>query len=102
MTRSVVWLEVAAIEAQEARRYYDAEVPTLGTAFIEKLFAVVARVAAFPLAWQEVEGGVRRALVDRFPYVLHYTIVDDDVLILGVHHLRRKPISFSTRIPPRR
>jgi len=101
MTRAVVWLEIAAIEAQDARSSYEEEVPNLGSAFVEELFAAVARVAAFPLAWQEMEEGVRRVLINRFPYVVHYALVDDEVLVLGVYHMRRQPIPFSKRLPPR-
>jgi hypothetical protein len=35
--------------------------------------------------------------VNRFPYLVHYLIEDDVVLVLGVYHARRMPITWRDR-----
>jgi hypothetical protein len=42
-----------------------------------------------PLAWTEIDPGVRRAVLRRFPYSLIYAVEPDEVLILAVSHHRR-------------
>lgn len=52
------------------------------------------RIAQFPKGAQEVENrpGIRRVPLVRYPYVIHYGIIDDDVIILRIiHGARRDP-----------
>ena len=44
-----------------------------------------------PLAWVEIELGIRRVLVHRFPFAVLYAENDDGLLILAVMHLRHAP-----------
>jgi hypothetical protein len=55
-------------------------------------------VRELPLTWPEVDPPVRRALVNRFPYLLHYAAEGDTILILGVYHAKRRPISWRDRL----
>ncbi len=55
---------------------------------------VFDRIASFPKAAQEVEKrpGIRRVPLVRYPYVVHYGIVDGEVVILRIiHGARRDP-----------
>lgn len=93
----VRWLRTAVLEAREAREYYEAQGPGLGDRFAVELEAAVRRARELPLAWPEVDPPVRRALVNRFPYLLHYAVEADTLLILGVYHSKRRPISWVDR-----
>lgn len=94
----VRWLRTAVHEARDARVYYDAQREGLGARFSREVAATVRRVRELPLAWPEVDPPVRRALVNRFPYLLHYAVEGDTVLILGVYHAKRRPISWRDRL----
>jgi len=94
----VRWLRTAVDEARDARQHYDARKAGLGSRFARELAATVRRVRELPLAWPEVEPPVRRALVNRFPYLLHYVVESDTILILGVYHAKRRPISWRNRL----
>lgn len=93
----VRWLPIAVHEAREARVYYEAQRSGRGARFSRELAATVRRVRELPLAWPEVDAPVRRALVNRFPYLLHYAVEGDTILILGVYHAKRRPISWRER-----
>ena len=94
----VRWLRTAVQEAREARIYYEAQRKGRGTRFSRELRATVKRVRELPLAWPEVDPPVRRALVNRFPYLLHYAVEGNTILILGVYHAKRRPISWRDRL----
>ncbi|MBX3342649.1 MAG: hypothetical protein KF711_13745 [Nitrospira sp.] len=50
------------------------------------------RIAAAPLQWTVVERDLRRSLMKRFPYIIYFRIVGQDVLrITVVKHQRRHP-----------
>jgi len=94
----VRWLRAAMQEARDARIYYDAQRAGLGARFSREVAATVRRVCELPLTWPEVDPPVRRALVNRFPYLLHYAVEGDTILILGVYHGKRRPISWRGRL----
>jgi len=94
----VRWSRIAAEEARHARRVYAAEQDGLGARFVQELQTAISRIEAFPLAWPVVESPIRRAVVNRFPYLIHYTIEGDTLTILGVYHASRAPIRWRDRL----
>lgn len=94
----VRWLRVAALEARDARLFYDGRRDGLGARFTEELRATLRRIQDLPLTWPEVDGPVRRALVNRFPYLVHYAVERDEVLVVGVYHAKRRPIAWRERL----
>ncbi len=77
---------------------YASEQERLGTRFVLELKAAISRIEAFPLAWPVIESPIRRAVVNRFPYLIHYTTEDDVLTILGVYHASRAPIRWRDRL----
>jgi toxin ParE1/3/4 len=72
--------------------YYD-EVggPGLGDAFFEEFMAYVALVLESPTRFHPVDGDLRRANLERFPYHFLYRIHRDTIRILVVRHHQRDP-----------
>ena len=62
----------AEVELNEAIEWYETREPGLGLDFATQVHAAVQRALAFPFAWQEMGGDIRRALVHRFPYGVLY------------------------------
>ncbi len=62
----------ARAEIRAARRWYEAQVPGLGRAFLAELDATLAFVRQHPAMYEAIEsdGALRRALLHRFPYAL--------------------------------
>jgi toxin ParE1/3/4 len=68
--------------------------PGAAARFNERVGRVVERIAQFPDGAHEVEQrpGVRRVPLVRYPYVMYYAAIDDDVMILRIiHGARRSP-----------
>jgi len=78
-------------EFNEAVQYYENIEPELGYDFALEVYSAISRAINFPKAWGVLEGDVRRSLVRRFPYGVLYTEEKDQIFILAVMNLHRKP-----------
>ena len=81
----------AEAELIEATEWYETREHGLGLDFAAEVYAAIRRAQAFPLAWQLMEHGIRRALVHRFPYGVLYAPEQDGVLVIAVMHLHQQP-----------
>ncbi|MBI3884135.1 MAG: type II toxin-antitoxin system RelE/ParE family toxin [Opitutae bacterium] len=83
----------------EAARYYQKQRPALGAEFLDEAEKAVETVMLAPERWPARHGGVRRFLVERFPYVIRYRISSrgDTVQFLSILHGARHPESGRER-----
>jgi plasmid stabilization system protein ParE len=77
----------------DAARHYQTERPALGVEFLDEAEKAIEVVMSAPDRWSVRVGGVRRFLVDRFPYVIRYRISPngDTVQFLSILHGARHP-----------
>jgi len=94
----VRFLKTARTELEHAVRYYKSQAPDLGGVFLLELVAALDRVSRFPAAWQSVDAEIRRCLIGKFPYGLIYVVERQEILVLGVAHLNRRPENWRTRL----
>lgn len=94
------FLAPAERELEEAEAHYATRAPQLGEDFVLEVRAAADRILEWQEAWTEIEPGIRRCLVGRFPFALLYAIEADVVLILAVMHLHRDPNYWRGRIVP--
>jgi len=85
------FLSPAEWEMVQAARYYESKVPLLGSEFLSEVRRVVKGIEAHPKAAPTVKGEIRRRILRRFPYAILYQVDPDEVIILAVMHLRRRP-----------
>ena len=93
------YLAVAQAEIQEASEYYAAISPELGLSFRRELRQLTRLVAKMPMAWPPVGEGLRRCLLTRFPYLVIYAPLPEEVLVLAVGHQHRQPGFWRERLP---
>lgn len=87
----VRFLKVSQIELEEAIQFYEHEIPGLGATFLTEVVHTLNRIAKYPEAWQPFTKRTRRCQTRRFPYGVIYQIRKDEVLIIAVANLHRKP-----------
>lgn len=77
----------------DAARYYQGQVPALGAEFLDEAERAVEEVMRAPELWPLRVGGIRRFLLNRFPYVIRYRISSggDTVQFLSILHAARHP-----------
>jgi plasmid stabilization system protein ParE len=95
--RSVDFSPEAELEAHEAFVWYWQRNREVGERFEAELIEVLDRIAEAPEQGPEVERGVRRLLLHRFPYAVLYAIEPKRVLVLTVMHTRRRPGTWRGR-----
>jgi plasmid stabilization system protein ParE len=90
-------LSAAEADLADAVDYYNAECAGLGFEFAAEVRQTLGRIAEYPEAWPRLTARVHRCLVHRFPYGVLYEPRAEEILVVGVMHLRRAPTRWQTR-----
>ena len=83
--------------------WYELQVPGLGADLADEVGHALDAIAEHPMTWPLWPGirelsGVRRLLLARFPLALAYVAEGDDVVVLAIAHLRRRPQYWAGRL----
>jgi plasmid stabilization system protein ParE len=87
----VVFSPEARQEFEEAKRYYERQVPGLGVRFGAEVRSALPRLRTWPLACPCERGDIRRLTMSRFPYKPLYSVEVDHIYIIAVAHHHREP-----------
>lgn len=91
------WIKVeyhplSVSDLNEAVAYYNQQREMLGDELRLEVYAAVGRVRSNPAQYPVTDYGMRRCLVHRFPYSVHYRLIDSETIrILIVRHQHRHP-----------
>ena len=92
------FLDIAQSELDDAIVYYNYESPGLGDEFLTEILSALNRIALFPKAWHSSSKRTRRCQTRRFPYGVIYQYRGDEILVVAVANLHRKPEYWGDRI----
>ncbi len=95
---NVRFLSPARQELDDAVAWYDQQADGLEKEFLDELDRVIRRVVAYPQSAIEIEPGLRRGLLARFPYGLIYGEDGDVIVVVAVAHLHREPRYWADRV----
>jgi plasmid stabilization system protein ParE len=95
---TAIFLPPAEEEMIAAAQYYQEQSAGLGSEFLSEVERTVAAVLAHPEAAPKVKKGIRRRLLKRFPFGVLYAVATDEVVIVAVMHLRRRPGYWEDRL----
>jgi len=87
----------ANLDVAAAYQWYESERAGLGRQFLDQLEAACDHIAQDPLEYQDLESGIRRVLLSRFPYAVYFAIESDVVVVLAVPHVSRNPAEWQRR-----
>jgi len=95
IVRPIRATEDAEAEFEAAARWYEANREGLGTDFVAAVREARAVVERHPEIGSQLPNakrfGVRRLVVQRFPYQLIYYVRPHDIVLVAVAHMRRRP-----------
>lgn len=94
----VRFLALAQKELDDAVGWYNEQTAGLGLEFLDEIDRAVRRTVSFPLSCPEIDLGMRRCLLARFPYGLIYGVNQDTIIVVAVAHLHRNPRYWIDRI----
>lgn len=84
-------------EFYEAIDYYEDCQIGLGLEFAKELYDSVDRIIRFPNTWPQFSSNTRRCLTNRFPFGIIYQIIDNEIFIIAIMQLNRKPNYWKKR-----
>jgi plasmid stabilization system protein ParE len=93
----------AVDEANDAADWYESRRTGLGSAFLAELDRCLDLLAEHPQAFPRLADtdprlGIRRALLNRFPYAVVFIELPDRLHVLAVAHTSRRPGYWLNRI----
>lgn len=87
----------ADLDVEAAFEWYENERSGLGLEFLDELRATYDRIADGPLKYQLIRSGIRRALLQRFPYAVYFAVEEGVLVVLAVLHASRDPAEWQRR-----
>ena len=96
----------ARAELRSAALWYDERRPGLGDEFIAEVSAALDRISDAPEsypAWPRMRAVgplIRKATIQRFPYMIAFEKHEQHLLVLAVAHAKRRPLYWLTRANP--
>lgn len=96
----------ARAELRSAALWYDERRSGLGDEFITEVTATLDRIGGTPESypvWPRTRAAgplIRKATIQRFPYVIAFEKHEQHVLVLAVAHAKRRPLYWLMRAHP--
>ena len=91
MTRQATFHRLAEVELFDAAQYYLSVEPILAERFVAAVEEARDQLLIHPEMAPLVSRGVRRKIVNGFPYAVFYSIQAEGIRILAIGHQRRRP-----------
>lgn len=92
-------MPVAQSDINEVVEWYNDRKKGLGKIFYLELKARIEYVRKNPFHYQIQYKNIRNAIINRFPYFVHYHVDDEKklIIIFGVTHMSRDPSIWKNR-----
>ncbi|MDI1449605.1 type II toxin-antitoxin system RelE/ParE family toxin [Polyangium sp. 6x1] len=93
----------ARAELRATAIWYEEQRPELGDELLAEVSSTLDRITEAPTSFPvwpgtpSVPGTIRRAVLERFPYVVAFEMFDDHLLVLAVAHAKRRPLYWLRR-----
>lgn len=88
----------AELDIAEAEIWYENQRLGLGSEFLSEISRIFVVLGQTPLMHPVLHRDVRRAILRRFPYLLWYRVVNNDVTVLACTHVRKNPEKVTRRL----
>lgn len=89
-------------EMLRAARWYDHKVPGLGDRFLDEIRNALVGIVEFPAAFAPLDADYRRKLIEVFPYGLIYRVDGDEIMVVAVANLKRRPAYWRKQLAEKR
>ena len=89
---------LAEKELNDAIDYYNECQDGLGIEFAKEVYNAIQIILQFPQAWSSLSKNTRRCITNRFPYGVIYQVKKDEIIIIAVMQLNKKPNYWHDKI----
>ncbi|MBT2562405.1 type II toxin-antitoxin system RelE/ParE family toxin [Pedobacter sp. ISL-64] len=77
--------------AKDAYDWYEEQKVGLGDLFLAELSRCYTKLEKNPLYYQKLKKNYRHLVLNKFPYVLIFEIIGEEIIIFAVFHTARNP-----------
>jgi hypothetical protein len=93
MDNKLIISPLALKELEESSEWYEERVAGLGGRFVEVIYNSLTLVSVNPKAYPKKKAQYREFVVDKFPYVIVFELVENEntIYVLHVFHTSRNP-----------
>jgi toxin ParE1/3/4 len=84
-------------ELEQAIQFYKSKQAGLEKRFLEAVDDAITRVCRNPLIYRKIEENVRKCRLLHFPYAVIFRLASEQIEIIAVMHLRKKPNYWKPR-----
>lgn len=88
---NVRFYKAAQKEFDSAVEYYETQLSGLGSRYRREVRDCLARIELFPDSYSGISARTRRCLVGTFTYGIIYQAASDEIIVVAVAHLHRRP-----------
>ena len=81
----------ADIELEETVFFYEKRSEGLGEDLLDDFERTIERILSNPTRYRKIKGNIRQLRLQRFPFNIVYEIHKNDIYILALAHVRRRP-----------
>jgi plasmid stabilization system protein ParE len=92
------FIDEAAVEIEEASRWYERRSESAQRAFLSEVKHSLDVIVEAPHRWQRHLRGTRRYVCSTYPYAIIYVFEDDVVTVIAVAHSSRRPGYWRKRL----
>tara|TARA_R110000850_G_scaffold248625_1_gene373541 strand:+ start:939 stop:1232 length:294 start_codon:yes stop_codon:yes gene_type:complete len=89
----IIILPLAREDIREAAKWYNSKRAGLGKRFTSQVRTKISFIKTHPEAFAVRHGSTRTTLLKTFPFLIHYSIIEDSnvIIISAVLHTSRNP-----------
>ena len=98
MSRAIILLPEAVIDAENTFKWYEHQAKGLGNDFLGDLERAYQLIAENPAHYPVRFDSFRRILVKRFPYAIYFEYNDKAVFVHCVFHCAQNPDKLMSRL----
>jgi toxin ParE1/3/4 len=95
--KRLVFSKDSNYDLRDAVDFYDSKQSGLGDRFFSNLSEKIEKIKSNPLHYAIRYKEVRCAKIDNFPFMVHFIVSDDDIIIIGIIHTSRNPQLWKER-----
>jgi len=89
--------EAAEVDIRNAFLWYEEQKMNLGISFENSISKTIQQIQKNPLKVQIRYNTIRVAFLSKFPYGIHYTVRENDILIIAGFHTSENPVKWLGR-----
>jgi len=96
--KKIIFRPQALNDMEESLNWYEARLEGLGQRFIKSVDSNLSSIQSNPLKYPKKYRNIRIALVEGFPFVIHFLNEHDCLIIISIYHTSRNPKKFIKRL----